>query len=128
MALLCGAVAAHAQNPAAPTGRGPVFKQDLPNVSLDGWEVTVSIVDMPPGRVGMAHRHPGFVLAYVLEGQIRTKISDTPEKVYQQGEMFYEWPGSTHRVSANESKTEPAKLLAMIFAPKGAQQVLPAKD
>jgi len=42
--------------------------------------------------------------------------------------MFYEWPGSTHRVSANESKTEPAKLLAMIFAPKGAQQVMPAKD
>ena len=128
MALLCGAVAAHAQNQAAPAGRGPVFKQDLPNVSLDGWEVTVSIVDMPPGRVGMAHRHPGFVLAYVLEGQIRTKISDTPEKVYQQGEMFYEWPGSTHRISANESKTEPAKLLAMIFAPKGAQQVMPAKD
>lgn len=126
MALLCGAAAAHPQNQAAPRGRGPVFKQDLPNVSLDGWEVTVSIVDMPPGRVGMAHRHPGFVLAYVLEGEIRTKISDTPEKVYKQGEMFYEWPGSTHLVSANDSKTEPAKLLAMIFAKKGSPQVMPA--
>ena len=126
MALLSGAVVAHAQNQAAPAGRGPVFKQDLPNVSLDGWEVTVSIVDMPPGRVGMAHRHPGFVLAYVLEGSVRTKISDTPEKVYKTGEMFYEWPGSTHLVSTNESKTEPAKLLAMIFAKKGSQQVMPA--
>ena len=126
MALLCGAAAAHAQNPAAPAGGGPVFKQDLPNVSLDGWEVTVSEVPMPPGRVGMAHRHPGFVLAYVLEGEVRTKISDQPERVYKKGEMFYEWPGSTHLVSANDSKTQPAKLLALIFAKKGSPQVMPA--
>ena len=126
MALLSAAAAAHAQNQAAPAGPGPVFKQDLPNVSLDGWEVTVSEINMPPGRVGMAHRHPGFVLAYVLEGEIRTKISDQPETVYTKGQMFYEWPGSTHRVSANASKTEPAKLLAMVFAKKGVPLVMPA--
>ena len=40
-----------------------------PNVSLDGWEVTVSHVEYAPGRVGTAHQHPGFVLAYVLEGR-----------------------------------------------------------
>ena len=33
--------------------------------------------------------------------------------------MFYEPPGSTHQVSRNTSKTEPAKLLAMIFVKKG---------
>lgn len=126
MALFCGAVAAHAQNQAPAAGRGPVFKQELPNVSLDGWEVTVSVIPMPPGQVGMAHRHPGFVLAYVLEGEIRTKISDQPERVYKTGEMFYEWPGATHRVSANDSKTQPARLLAMVFAPKGVPLVMPA--
>jgi quercetin dioxygenase-like cupin family protein len=126
LALLCGAAVADAQNQAAPAARGPVFKQDLPNVSLDGWEVTVSEIDMPPGRVGQAHRHPGFVLAYVLEGEIRTKISDQPETIYKAGQMFYEWPGSTHRVSANASQTQPAKLLAMIFAKKGSAQVMPA--
>jgi quercetin dioxygenase-like cupin family protein len=126
LALLCGAAVADAQNQAAPAARGPVFKQDLPNVSLDGWEVTVSEVDMPPGRVGQAHRHPGFVLAYVLEGEIRTKISDQPETIYKAGQMFYEWPGSTHLVSANASQTQPAKLLAMIFAKKGSAQVMPA--
>ena len=36
--------------PAAP--RPPIFTQDLPNVTLDDWEVTVSHVDYPPGRVG----------------------------------------------------------------------------
>jgi hypothetical protein len=40
--------------------------------------------------------------------------------------MFYEWPGSTHLVSANASQTQPAKLLAMIFAKKGSAQVMPA--
>jgi quercetin dioxygenase-like cupin family protein len=126
LALFCGAVAARAQNQTATAGRGPVFKQDLPSVSLDGWEVTVSEIDMPPGRVGQAHRHPGFVLAYVLEGEIRTKISDQPETTYKAGQMFYEWPGSTHLVSANASQTQPAKLLAMIFAKKGSAQVMPA--
>src|SRR6267142_2022291 len=54
--------------PAAPPGSPlpPVFKHDLPNVTMDDWEVTVSYVDYAPGRVGAAHRHPGFVLAYVL--------------------------------------------------------------
>jgi len=34
---------------------------------MDGWEVTVSYVDYPAGRVGAAHHHAGFVLAHVLE-------------------------------------------------------------
>src|ERR1044072_8344289 len=70
--------AAPATPPAAP--RPPVFKQDVQNVSLDGWEVTVSWVDYPPGRVGAVHHHAGFVLAYVLEGAVITKISGQGEE------------------------------------------------
>lgn len=117
------AAAAQAQSQAA---RGPVFKHDLPNITMDGWEVTVSQVDYPPGRVGKAHRHAGFVLAYVLEGAIVTKISGQPETTYTTGQMFYEAPGSTHEVSKNASETEPAKLLALILAPKGARLTVPA--
>ena len=104
--------------PAAP--RPPVFKGDLPNLTMDGWEVTVSHVDYAPGRVGTVHHHAGFVLAYVLEGTIITKISGSEERAYTAGEMFYEHPGATHEVSKNASQTVPAKLLAMIFAKKGA--------
>jgi quercetin dioxygenase-like cupin family protein len=110
------------QAPNAPQAPAPpVFKHDLPPVNLDGWEVTVTHVDMPPGRVGTAHQHAGFVLAYVVSGQVITKVSGQgPERVYKPGEMFYEQPGATHEVSKNASQTEPARLLAMIFAPKGA--------
>ena len=112
----------------APAPRPPVFKQDLPNVSLDGWEVTVSHVDYEPGRVGAVHHHAGFVLAYVLEGTVITKISGQgEEKTYTKGQMFYEQPGATHEVSKNASQTQPAKLLAMIFAKKGSTLSTPGK-
>ena len=115
---------AQSQAPAAPAP--PVFTHDLPNVSLDGWEVTVSHVNYPPGRVGNVHHHAGFVLAYVLEGSIVTKVSDQgPEKTYNVGQMFYEQPGATHEVSKNASQTQPAKLLAMIFAKKGSTLTTP---
>ena len=114
--------------PAAAAPRPPVFVQELPNVTLDGWEVTVSHVDYPPGRVGTMHHHAGFVLACVLEGSIVTKISGQgDEKTYNVGQMFYEQPGATHEVSKNASQTEPARLLAMIFAKKGATLTTPGK-
>jgi quercetin dioxygenase-like cupin family protein len=119
-----GLAEAQSQTPAAPPAAAPpppVFTHDLPNVSLDGWEVTVSHVDYPPGRVGNVHHHAGFVLAYVLEGAVITRISGQgPERTYTVGQMFYEQPGATHEVSKNASQTQPAKLLAMIFAKKGS--------
>jgi quercetin dioxygenase-like cupin family protein len=122
---------AQTQPPAATSPapqRPPVFKQDLPNLTMDDWEVTVSHVDYPPGRVGSPHKHAGFVLAYVLEGTIVTKISGQgDEKVYNVGQMFYEQPGATHEVSRNASQTVPAKLLAMIFAKKGSTLTTPVK-
>jgi quercetin dioxygenase-like cupin family protein len=114
--------------PAAQAPRPPVFKHDLPNLTMDGWEVTVSHVDYAPGRDGAPHRHPGFVLAYVLEGAVIAKISDQCEqKTYTVGQMFYEQPGATHEVSRNASDTEPARLLAMIFAKKGLPLTTPVQ-
>jgi quercetin dioxygenase-like cupin family protein len=125
---LNGDVTAAAQTTPAPAPRPPVFTHDLPNLSLDGWEVTVSHVDYPPGRVGAVHHHAGFVLAYVLEGTVITKISGQgEEKTYAAGQMFYEQPGATHEVSKNASQTQPAKLLAMIFAKKGSTLTTPGK-
>jgi quercetin dioxygenase-like cupin family protein len=57
-----------------------------------------------------------------------TKISDQgDEKTYTVGQMFYEQPGATHEVSKNASQTQPARLLAMIFAKKGATLTTPGR-
>jgi quercetin dioxygenase-like cupin family protein len=118
----------HAQGSqsAAQQNRGPVFKGDLPNLTMDGWEVTASYVDFAPGRVGNPHRHPGFVLVYVVEGAVVAKVSGQDERTYTAGQMFYEPPGSTHEVSRNASATQPARILAMIFAKKGLPLTSPA--
>jgi len=105
--------------------RPPVFVHDLPNLTMDGWEVTASEITLAPGSVGQAHRHPGFVLVYVLEGDVVTKVSGSAETTYSAGQMFYEQPGSTHEVNRNASATKPARFLALIFAKKGLPLVTP---
>jgi quercetin dioxygenase-like cupin family protein len=127
-AIFAGMIAAASDAAGQTPGTQPraPIKFDLPNVTLDDWEVTVVHVDFPPGRMGSAHKHAGFVLAYVLKGEVMTKISDQgPAKIYKAGEMFCEPPGSVHDESGNPSKTEPAQLLAMIFAKKGATLTTP---
>ena len=124
--LIASARDANAQTPAV-APRAPI-KFDLPNLTMDDWEVTISHVDYAPGRVGVAHRHAGFVLAYVLKGEIMTKISGQgPAKTYKVGDMFFEPPGATHEESGNVSQTEPAQLLAMIFAKKGSTLTTPVQ-
>jgi len=103
-----------------------VFVHDLPNLTMDDWQVTVSDITLPPGNVGRPHRHPGFVLVYVLEGEVVAKITGSPEATYAAGQMFYEYPGSTHEVSRNASSTKPARFLAFIFAKKGLPLTSPA--
>jgi quercetin dioxygenase-like cupin family protein len=127
--LTASARDAGAQTPPPAAPRPPVFKHDLPNLTMDDWEVTVSHVDYAPGRVGAPHRHAGFVLAYVLEGTVIAKISGQgEERTYTVGQMFYEQPGATHEVSKNASQTQPAKLLAMIFAKKGSTLTTPVQE
>lgn len=90
-----------------------VFDHVLPNVP--GKSVRGVLVEYQPGGSSPAHTHPksAFIYATVLEGEIRSKVNDGPEKVYRSGESFAELPGDHHGVSANNSKTQPARLLAV---------------
>jgi len=63
--------------------------------------------------VGTPASKSAFIYATVLEGAIRSQVNDGPVKTYRAGENFSEMPGDRHRVSANASTTEPARLLAV---------------
>src|SRR5690242_3941255 len=53
LALLVPFIAAtEAAGQQAPSNARVVFKHDLPNLTMDDWEVTVNHVDYAPGRVG----------------------------------------------------------------------------
>jgi quercetin dioxygenase-like cupin family protein len=90
-----------------------VFDHALPNVP--GKSMKGVLVEYQPGGSSPAHTHPdsAFIYATVLEGAIRSKVNDGPEKVYRAGENFAEVPGDHHGVSANASDTQPARLLAV---------------
>ena len=128
--LLSGAGATLAQamfsNAQAQGGTRLVFQHDLPDLSLKEWSVTVVEVSYPPGESSPPHRHPGITVAYVLEGQIRSKVGDGPETTYNPGQMFLETPNELHGVSGNASATKPAKLLAVLLAEKGKPLTTPA--
>ena len=128
-AVLLYATASTAQNAqgAPPGARKPVFQHDLPDLTLKGWSVTVVEVNYAPGQSSVPHHHPGLTFAYVLEGEVVSKIGEDPERTYKTGEMFMETPNQVHAVSRNASTTKPARLLALLLAEKGATLTTPEK-
>ncbi|WP_132572514.1 cupin domain-containing protein [Rhizobium sp. IY2] len=90
-----------------------VYEHELPNVP--GKSIKGVLVEYGPGGFSEGHTHPdtAFIYATVLEGAIRSQVNDGPVKVYHAGESFSEMPGDRHGVSANDSETKPARLLAV---------------
>ncbi|MDI7864668.1 cupin domain-containing protein [Rhizobiaceae bacterium n13] len=105
-----------------------VFDQQLPNVP--GKSIRGVLVEYPPGGSTASHTHPSsaFIYATVIEGAIRSQVNDGPVKVYRVGENWSEVPGDRHLVSANDSDSAPAKLLAVFVVDTGEKEiVLPMK-
>ena len=100
---------------------------DKPIPNLPGKRLVTHIVDYPPGASSAPHRHArsAFIYAYVLSGEIRSQVDDEPVRVYRPDETWFERPGTYHRVSANASDTEPARLLAVIVVDAGEQVTIP---
>jgi len=90
-----------------------VYQHELPNVP--GKSIKGVLVEYGPGGSTPPHTHPpsAFIYATVLEGEIASQVNDGPVRIYRAGESFTELPGDRHRVSANASRTQPAKLLAV---------------
>ena len=99
---------------------------DEPIPNLPGKRLVTHIVDYPPGVSSASHRHArsAFIYAYVLSGEIRSQVDDEPARVYRPGEAWFESPGAHHRVSANASDTEPARLLAVLIVDAADEQLV----
>ena len=112
---------------AAPSAK-LVVQRDAPAINLDGWQMTASEVSYPPGESSGKHRHPGFVIGYVLEGQYRFAVNDKPPVVLSAGQMFFESvdaPGEVHAVSGNASTSAATRILAVVFTKKGDPVTIP---
>lgn len=124
VALLLAAGCAFAAEPAAPRETiAPAFAHAIANVP--GKTMTALVVSYAPGGKTPAHRHgKAFVVGYVLEGAIRSRLDNGKEQVFHAGESWTEAPGAHHAVSDNASTTEPAKLLAIFIADSNDKELV----
>lgn len=106
----------------------PKFDQAIPNIP--GKSLVVLEVDYAPGAASEPHTHAksAFIYAYVVSGEIESKVNDGETRTYKAGESWSEPPNSSHPVSRNASKTKPAKLLAVFVVDSDDKELTtPAK-
>lgn len=91
----------------------PKFDQAITNIP--GKSLVVVEVEYAPGAASPSHTHArsAFIYAYVLSGEIESKVNDEPPRIYKAGDSWYETPNARHQISRNASNTTPAKLLAV---------------
>src|SRR5246127_2271450 len=126
--IVCALVATVGVRSGIAADEGPkvtvVFDHAIPN--LPGKSMKGILVEYGPGVATGAHIHPksAFTYATVLEGAVRTSVNDGPAMVYKAGQNFTEMPGDRHSVDENASKTEPAKLLAVMVVDTDTKEPL----
>jgi len=100
-----------------------IYDHEIPNVP--GKSLKAVLVEYAPGGFSDAHTHAksAFITATVLEGSITSQVNDGPVTTYKAGQSFTELPGDRHAVSANGSKTEPARLLAVFVVDTGETEL-----
>lgn len=114
---------AFAQQPAA---QNPAIKRTLLDSSVidhaKEYRAIMGISEIAPGGSSGKHRHPGFELAYVLEGTVSVMAEGkaTPT-VYKAGDHM-----SNHGVhNATNTGKAPAKILAVYVIEKGQPIAVP---
>lgn len=97
---------------------------------LEGFEVVLVQLNSPPAAAtrpaGPGHRHPGPVLAYVVEGQVRFAINNEPERVVSAGGTFFEPTGALHSAGGSATPNAPSRTVVFMLVPKGSPLTAPA--
>jgi quercetin dioxygenase-like cupin family protein len=105
-----------------------VYEHAIPGIP--GKSIKGVLVEYGPGGYSPSHTHAKSAIIYatVVEGKVRSKVNDGPEKTYHTGENWTELPGDHHSVSANASETEPATILAVfVVDDQDAELTIPDK-
>ena len=94
---------------------------------FEGFEVVLVELNPQPGSrsPGPGHRHPGAVLGYVVEGQLRFAINGEPEKVVPAGGTFFEPSGAVHTTNGSARVDGPTRAVVFMLVPKGSPLTAP---
>jgi quercetin dioxygenase-like cupin family protein len=89
-------------------------------IGATGKEILLLTVEYVAGGASLPHRHNAQVFVYVLDGAVRMQIEGGAPVTLRAGDTFYEGPDDVHTISANASRTKPARILVFIVKDKGA--------
>jgi quercetin dioxygenase-like cupin family protein len=98
--------------------RRDVIRQEIPGEPPR--DLSLVEITYPPEMGSPPHLHANGVMVFVVSGAIVSKVGEEAEQTFHAGDAWWEPPGAIHRISRNGSSTEPATLLAIYVAPKGA--------
>jgi quercetin dioxygenase-like cupin family protein len=126
-------IALDAQTPAqapgaqtsAPRGAAELARHELSG-PLAGFDVVLVELNPAPGSrsTGPGHRHPGPVLGYVVEGQMRFAINNQAEQVVPVGGTFFEPSGAVHTTNGSARTDGPTRAVVFMIVPKGSPLVV----
>jgi len=89
-----------------------LMMQELKELGKRGMVIELNV---DPGAGSPAHKHPGHVFGYVVEGEFEVQVDDGETKLHNPGEVFYEPDGAVHTVGRNPSPTDPAKIVVFML-------------
>lgn len=87
---------------------------------LEGFDAVLAELNFGPGVSASEHRHPGFVLGYVVDGQMRNAINHEPGEIVPAGGTFFEPSGALHTTFGSASPDAPVRIVAFLVVPTGS--------
>jgi quercetin dioxygenase-like cupin family protein len=92
------------------------------DVPESNYETVMLFAEVPPHVNSGLHTHPGFDVAYLLEGELTVITLGKPDQVIKPGESWHVPPGVVHEVKAGN---ETAKVIAAYIVEKGKPMATP---
>ena len=105
--------------PAPPQRSGELARYALSG-PFEGYDAVLVELSFAPGASAPAHRHPSFVLGYVIGGQLRSAINGEPDQIVPAGGTFFEPDGALHSAFGSAPGDTPVRVLAFLVVPNGS--------
>jgi quercetin dioxygenase-like cupin family protein len=109
----------------APRRSGEVARYPLTG-SLAGYDAVLAELNFAPGVQVPAHRHPGPIVGFVVDGQLRTAIDHQPDQIVAPGGTFFEPHGALHTAFSSAKPDAPVRAVAFLVVPSGSGLSTPA--
>jgi len=103
----------------APRRSGELARYPLTG-PLEGFDAVLVELNFQPGVSAAEHRHPGPILGYVVDGQMRTAINHEADQVVPAGGTFFEPHGALHTAFSSANPDAPVRAVAFLVVPTGS--------